>query len=433
MAKDMIDDITGGKQPGNKTGLPTGKEVEEAERVALVERERLAAEEATRLAGGGSPDEDPNKVNQVTPEVVAAIQAKVEKNEELTLEESQILLKIDELIAEPAPVTYKVGDRLLSREEAEAEARAHVNIGNVKLAAKAVDQLIEDWVKIENQHNADVQIDRGFQGNAQDRKTNLEMAERNRIERARLDGVAAELARQRKQLNTRIERAQAEIKIIQEKYGALIKPEELSGENGQTDIPKLLAFQKQESAVSDFNESTASLKELDDKEIEATQSSVKLELQTFIAENPQYEMSMSIGDISARLRDGLPVSQEDEMKYDELYDIISHAKRTNRPMQKVFEYRKNANTLAVKPTAHRSGTSPGSRAQFTIPTQQDIMRRKLNQLGEKVKKAPASIGGGGGGNEQRPDQASPAKQMVEEGRRATGKNVVPILRELGYK
>ena len=428
---DMIEEIKNKNKPPVSTGLPTPKEVEEAERQALVEQERLAAKEAAHLAGG-TVDEG-NKETAVTPEVVAAIQAKIDKNEELTAEESQILLKIDDLIAEPAPITYKIGERMLSREEAEAEARAHAQIGNVRLNSKAIDQLIEDWVKIENQHNADVQIDHGFQTNAQDRKAILEGAERKRMEEARLNAVARELSRQGKQLNTRIEKAKAQLKIITEQYGAPIKPEDLSGENGQTDVVKLLAFQKQENAVNDLNESSESLKELETQEIENTQSAVRLELQNFITENPQYQMSIGLQEVAARLRDGLPVDPVDEMKFDELYDIISQAKRTNRPIQKVFEYRKNAKTLAVTPTAHRSGTTPGSRTNFTVPTQQEIVKRKLAQLSEKVKKVPASIGGGGKGAEERPEAMSDAKKMVEEGRRLTGKTSVPILAELGYK
>ena len=414
---DFVEDAMKNKK-GNESGLLTPAEMEAAELAALKggNTKNLEKEE----------DDNPDKNKDlVTPEKVQAIREKIEKDEELDEEETLIMANIDELVKEKAPETYKVGDKSYTREEAELAAREKVGLGAVKLSQKAVDKLIEQWHQVENKKEANQRIDTGYKSNAKERQELAQERVRLQGERARIEAERNQTKRMRETIAKQLEEVNAKLKVQ-------LSEDDIYDDNQRLDTAKLNAVMEQKSARAEVVKLQQQL-----AEIEASTKSTEYEtfhndLNLFITEFPQYLTSEAINVIGSKLDKNMSVDIEDVVKFKEVFDIISEARRSGMSPSIIYEIRKRQGTLAVKPSAQSKGTDDESQPKLKIPSQKEILDEKLRRLEEKTKIAPASIGGGSTNESRTNDKKTVAEKMIEDGRKITGKADSKFLKDLGY-
>jgi hypothetical protein len=143
---------------------------------------------------------------------------------------------------------------------------------------------------------------------------------------------------------------------------------------------------------------------------------IKNEISQLQIEQPQYQTKESILTVIQKMKNGETVDPEDELKVQELNDLLETASTRGSSLISVFNLRSKQGTLAVKPLLHKkSVTSTLPELNKTSIT--DAIRRAKEKASLSL---PNSDGSGGGGQRGVPKKESEAAKIIRRDKEILG-------------
>jgi hypothetical protein len=418
--------IVGLNEGAGEEGMLTPEQIEAIERGEVVPGIEQTEEEKAAAAAAKVKEEqgEEGAAEVIDPKVLDAIQVKLASEEALTEEEQAILDKIDKGIElkekepEEVPQTYKIGSKMLSEEEAEKAAREFLKIGQVDLSKEARRRVIDTFVKAQNRSVAQTKIVQGYGEVAEGRRANT-------AERQRLEALSARLSEQRKNL----------IQQRQRLEGLAAKPvteEDVAANNNDSKMLRDLI--RKEDAVEQLPDIVRQEKELTDQEARTQFELQRSIINEFVAGHEEYKLPEDISVLARKITDPIQresVPKEVRRKVRELVQLLEQAGTDSSTMEDIWDFRRENNTLAIRPTAQAAG--PGERPVLPKPEDSLLKIKKYREgLSRGTVSRSGSRGAGGGVGPLNPSNLT-ARNIIETDRKIQGDNRAdPNLKALGY-
>ena len=351
------------------------------------------------------------------------LEEKIRKDEPLTEEEALKVAAITgEKPEEPEPPpTYVVNGKTFTYDEMNTRMRTDTGIKNVKIGKAGEKNLVDRFAAELNKSEANKKIDEGFRENAAERQ---QLA----IERVRLDEQRKGITRDRQLVTRQLEEVRALISSTQVDADTIGQP----GEAGYHE--NLRAFNKKADAIEKLPELQERAAEIDETLRVNSTNIVRQEINILIAEHPEYHTSEPFEIITQKMAQGITVSQEDRIKVREIHSLLVDAGKQQVQVSEIYEYRKAANMLAVKPNAQAS--VPESTTKLPLPKLPEANQELADRIAAYRRKqalAPPKTGGGSGGERGTQPEKRTSTVMIEEGRALSGVQKNEFLsKELGF-
>ena len=315
------------------------------------------------------------------------LEEKIRKDEPLTEEEA---LKVTAITGEKPeepepPPTYVVNGKTFTYDEMNARMRTDTGIKNVKIGKAGEKNLVDRFAAELNKSEANKKIDEGFRENAAERQ---QLA----LERVRLDEQRKGITRDRQLVTKQLEEVRALISSTQIDAETIGQP----GDPGYHDNVRL--YNKKVDAIENLPVLQQRAVEIDETLRENSTNIVRQEINILIAEHPEYHTSEPFEIITQKMAQGITVSQEDRIKVREIHSLLVDAGKQQVQVSEIYEYRKAANMLAVKPNAQAS--VPESTTKLPLPKLPDANTELADRIAAYRRKqalAPPKTGGGSGG------------------------------------
>lgn len=129
---------------------------------------------------------------------------------------------------------------------------------------------------------------------------------------------------------------------------------------GSVDVQKMLLFQKQQNAMEELEELQRTKSELAQRSTQVEQRLVTARFKEFQDQLPEYKTSQDVTVIAAAQQRGMPVDQEDRIKFIEMLDIFRAADSLGIDPVEYQQILAKRGTLAVKPAATTREQTPPS-------------------------------------------------------------------------
>lgn len=331
-------------------------------------------------------EEDPLK--DVTDDEIAAINAKLEKNEKLTDEEQAIadLLKPEEpqefsLPEGVADEDITIGGETKKLSELFNEWQKERNIDATGLEYDAARAMLDDYLN--TKHKSAMQ--------ASHTRRSQELAQR----RAELDRQEAVFKNQKQQFATKAEKIKEKIKAAKELVAQKVEEIDIyDEETGRVDPKKLTHRDKVVRAHEQLPELEAELKEIEEMSAQTDSERLYLQLEALQQVNPLFQTSVPIRQAIAAFEQakntGSVPKTRDMKVVDLMYDIIDHAIDRNKSIEDAAETLEERGIFnALK------GASPAP-APSSQPAPSAKSRKELiAEIRRKQAAARPSLGGGG--------------------------------------
>lgn len=375
-----------------------------------------------------TPEEQERKAPQeeqerkaTTEEKILVLKAKIEAGEELTDEENQLAAEIDKQIEIPKDepkLAYRINGNEITYDEAKAKMLEYHKLDPaIALNPESEKIMVESWVKIANQQEANRSIDRGYKDNA---------AERQRIamEKARLEQAAMNLLQQQRRL---IETRKKQDAILSKR----ISEDELYHEDGRIDPVKLEEYTAQRQAIREAPEIDAEIKNIE-QDIRQTQRNLDIvTLNEFVYAHPEYKTKEPIEIIAQKITNNDPtVDPEDKIKVREMNEfLVMSDPQRGITIEDNYQFNLRRGSLAVKPPVHTSET-PNKTNTPTLPKPKTMLQKVELFRQNMLRKTPGGKGTGSPTHQPTPTQA---RGMIEHAHKVLGQNTTdPFLKEFNY-
>lgn len=422
-----------GKAAEPQKGMPTPAQMEAKDAEAQKAQEEAVAK-AKEQEQAKKPDTEADAAKKEADSRAAeveALQAKIEKNEDLSADQEAFLKQIEkELEQEPEPKVqaekkYKINGTEYAETEIQAKAQEHYGVKEYwgKMSDTAKERMVKDYVKLENKTARETaQAQRGdYQavvGKAQAQKeeelkaTEHEQAAIDReqaIQRAKLQGEVAAVDRQLEEVEERLVRAGEVLK------NPIQESEIEDPETGKPNYEKLRLYNRQQEALEDAKRLSNKNEKLRESKKQISTQLVNQTVSAFLLAQPQYKTKGDVVDTWGKYTNGEPIDPEDRKKIIELHNMMQYANDNGLPLGDVYAYRRDANQLAIKPPAAQPARIPGAETVSRVTVTKspksnaDLVRRYRARLAASPGALPA-----GGGGEAGKDSRSPAQKMVDE-------------------
>lgn len=429
-------------------GMATGADLYKAEAKRLAELEAGGGKGTDDGSGEGGGDvgsgaggegggEEGLKIEDVPEETILAIQAKIQAKEDLSDEEKAVAELINASVDEGAgegeggtagevaaaagkPKVYQVGDKQLSEVEAEAKMRLDLKLGNMDLSTEQKESLLSTWAQGQNKRAANKAIDEGFQANAEERKR----LKAERTEARRTLEESANLNAVRRQ----------ELERLKARYSA-----DAAAEVTETDVEEAQEKDKRAKerllnrkldAQDELQLLTEEEKGLVKAERKTNADLMTATIDEFIADHPEYELSLPLPTLARMIDQKQPVKSEDKFKVRELIEKLYDAGRTyGMTMEEAHKFYKEQNALVIKPAA--SSATPATKKP-ALPKPQTLEKKIEAYLAKKRAGAAAVAGAASGGPQSPGTKESPARKLIRESQRLTGQEHDDFVKGQGY-
>jgi len=396
-------------------------------------------EDKPKEEGGEGKDTGLDIVETIlSEEELTAINAKVEKGEELSAEEQAKLVLLDRMVPEPsdglgfeAGTVFRVAGKEFSPEEMWSKFKDDVAIPDLENSTpEQKKSLIEVYHKSLNR--------------TEQSKSNQQNAEQNARDRVEIDRQIAKIDADRRELSIKREAAETESKRLTKERERLEKAAtstitkndiyEIDDDGKkQIDPEKQREYNKKMDAIEALKDIKESETESKNAEIRHGQESTRLEISAFVARNPQYATERDPLQIFADIKAGRNVSKEDRVKVIEMDQIFREAGEAGVDPNDIYELRNTQRTLAVKPTVH-TGRTGGAVPLPDLPNKQKSVLAKIANLREKAKAGATGLPGGGGGERATGKEKRDATKIVENDRKVLAADTDEfVVDSLGYK
>ena len=343
---------------------------------------------------GVQPIKKDEEIKEDVPDEVAkldALQKKIDAKEPLDEAETELLLKIKEKPAPAEEKTYNIAGTEFTFDELKDKVVGELELGDVVLSDASMKKIVEDYYKSQNRTEATRSINRGQKENAQ--------------ERERLMSERAEIIATQKTLVNAIHDLSSDIAKLEKSSKDPITAEE--AENGTLeDKRRYFAKKDAEEKLGDLQERR---KNLETQGQRNEQAKLNNEVREFLSTQPQYQTKEPIQSVIQKLKNGETVDSEDELKVQELNDLLETASTRNASLTSVFNLRSKQGHLAVKPLLHKKSVTA------TLPElNKTSITDAIRKAKEKASLAlPNSDGSGGGGQRGTGKKLSQAAQMIQ--------------------
>lgn len=386
----------------------------------------LPTPEEVIAAEQGNPAPVEAESTEPSPEELATIELKLNAGEELTTEEKAIADKIDQEVAEPAPVVpaepvieekFKIGKDEFTSSQVEEKMRAELNLGKLDISKDAKEKMLQMYVKSQNRSEAQVAVAKGFEENAQTRQV-LSM-ERSRLEQAAKSLVDAEA------------RLVAKQQKLSKTANSPIEEKDIYNELNQVDLTKFAQFQDKNRAVQDLEEINDELRAIQGQKTD-TQRNVRIAMANeFVLSHPEFKpVTGDIVDLATKINQGVEIDLEDEIRVRELTRLMDEAINGGLTLEKSYAIESRRGNLAVKPIA-QSIKEPEPKVPTNLPKNPKTLAQKVAEFRAKSAKASPDTGS--------PSVPLPAKkpttasELIRSDQTTLGTNTRdPMVRSLGY-
>ena len=422
--KDALEETLSHPEFVNKgSGLPKPEEIEKYEQ-AVNEGRVVIPKEAVPLPerdddGNVIPPEKPEKKDdkpelpeeqKTEVEKLDALQKKIDAKEELNEEETALLLKIKtEKPPEPEPEkTYNIAGQEFTYDELKEKAVQDLDLQDAVISETAMKKVVEDYYKSQNRTEATRSINKGQKENA--------------VERENLRAQRADIIAMQKSI----------VQTIHDLSGDITKLETISKdpitkeEAEEGDIDAKNRYFKKLDAVDKLKDLKTRKDSLELQGQQNENAKIKNEIAEFQMVQPQYQTKEPILAVIQKMKSGETVDPEDELKVQELNDLLETASTRGTSLMSVFNLRSKQGHLAVKPLLHKKSVTS------TLP---ELNKTSLTDLIRKAKEKaslslPNSDGSGGGGQRGTQKKESPAAAMIRRDKEILGEEDDPFAREL---
>lgn len=429
-------DIIAAEEAQNKRNAGGEEELEDGGAVPLPERDEngnIIPPETEEEEGAGEGEgekgadgeKDETEGGEETPEVKAAkeevqkleaLQKKLDNKEELNEEETALYIKVKNLPPEQKPEekTYNIAGTEYSYDELKEKVVEELELQDAVISEKAMKKVVEDYYKSQNRTEATRAINRGQKENAQERET-------LRAERAQI------LATQRMIAET-LHDLSADITKLEKAANDPVTKEE--AEDGDLDV-KNRYFKKLEAQekLSDIHKKR---EDLEARGVKNESLKINNEVAELQMAQPQYQTKEPILTVIQKLKKGEPVDPEDEIKVQEISDLLETASTRGSTLIQMFNLRSKQGTLAVKPLLHKKSASvsqiiPELSNKTSIT---DAIRRAKERANLSL---PGSEGSGGGGQRGTVRKETQAAAIIRHDKKILGEEVDEFARDvLGF-
>ena len=327
------------------------------------------------------------------------LQKKLDAKEELNEDETALFLKIkNEKPVVEEEKTYNIAGQEYTFSELKGKVIEDLELQDAVISEKAMQKVVEDYYKSQNRTEATKSINKGQKENAVERES-------LRAERAEIIAVQKTIVQTINKLSNDITRLETAASNPVTKEDA---------EEGDLDV-KRAYFSK-----LDAQEKLKGLRE--EKESLETQgaknenSKMKLEVSELQMAQPQYRTKEPLLTVIQKLKNGEQVDPEDELKVQELSDLLETASTRGASLMSIYNLRSKQGMLAVKPLLHKKSVT-ATLPELNKTSITDAIRRAK----ERAEKAlPNSDGSGGGGQRGGQKTERLATQMINRDKKILG-------------
>lgn len=325
-------------------------------------------------AGGGSGDK--------TAEEIAAIEAKITANEQLTAEEQAY---VDSLSAEPlfADVSYKVGGKAYTFDEMTKLFTQDVGLdeeGVKAIAPEALKKMVDNFHLKMNKD----EWNRSMGTRSQD------------IARSRKQLGDATIVLMNAQEGIKKDKSEAEALIVQLRAIAAknVDPNDVYTPDGsRVDVIKQRELYKVLDAREELPKVEAKLQSLNERSVQTEMDLAAQLFRDFQENHPEYRTSRDILAVAAEAGKGT-LSPDDEDKFEEMVEIFNTANALHTDAEKQHARWLRQGKVYFKPQAGSSTTTREDPARFQ---RDDESARKRLLANLQRKREHISLGGGKGG------------------------------------
>lgn len=353
-----------------------------------------------QLEKKGEP-EKPTLTDEQKAEVekLDALQKKIDAKEELNEDETALLLKIkNEKAVVEEEKKYNIAGMEFTYSELKEKAIQDLDLQDAVISDKAMQKVVEDYYKSQNRTEATRSITKGQKDNA--------------VEREQIRSERAELIALQKGFVQTIHDLSGEIEKLETISKDPITKEEAQGGDldAQNRYFKKLDAQERLQSLKSKKES------LEVQGQRTENAKMHNEIKELLMEQPQYQTKESIQTVIQKLKNGETVDPEDELKVQELGDLLETASTRGTSLISVFNLRSKQGHLAVKPLLHKKSVTT-TLPELNKTSITDAIRRAKEKASLSL---PNSDGSGGGGQRGVSKKESDAAKMIRRDKEILG-------------